>query len=128
MAREIRFNCWSCKTEILFTDKITRNDFCPECDTPLKCCYNCKFYDKDSFHQCLETQAEWVRYKEKANLCSYFVARPIVEDIPKPVAPKAKARVTARQERNGSRNGKNGAPRSGKDKKKAAWNSLFRDD
>jgi len=65
-------SCWSCKKEVKVPDKITRQDMCPECDTPLKCCFNCKFYDKDAYHQCLETQSEWVRYKEKANFCEYF--------------------------------------------------------
>ena len=56
-------------------DKVTRQDMCPECDNPLKCCFNCRFYDKSAYHQCTEPQAEWVRYKEKANFCEYFQPR-----------------------------------------------------
>lgn len=67
--------CWKCENEVEIPDKVTRQDVCPECDNPLKCCFNCRFYDKDAFHQCLETQAEWVRYKEKANFCEYFSPR-----------------------------------------------------
>jgi len=67
--------CWHCKNEVEVPDKITRQTLCPECDNPLKCCFNCRFYDKDSYHQCTEPQAEWVRYKEKANFCEYFQPR-----------------------------------------------------
>ena len=64
--------CWQCKNEIEPPEKITRQTECPECSTPIKCCFHCRFYDKDVFHQCVESQAEWVRYKEKANFCEYF--------------------------------------------------------
>jgi hypothetical protein len=65
-------NCWSCKEEVEVPEKVTRQDECPKCGTPLKCCFHCRFYDKEAYHQCLEPQAEWVRYKEKANFCEYF--------------------------------------------------------
>ncbi|HEQ98057.1 MAG TPA: hypothetical protein ENO22_01805 [candidate division Zixibacteria bacterium] len=68
-------NCWSCKEEIEVPEKVTRQDECPNCSTPLKCCFHCRFYDKEAYHQCLEPQAEWVRYKEKANFCEYFKYR-----------------------------------------------------
>jgi hypothetical protein len=67
--------CWHCKNEVEVPDKITRQTLCPECGNPLKCCFHCRFYDKDVFHQCTESQAEWVRYKEKANFCEYFQPR-----------------------------------------------------
>lgn len=67
--------CWSCKNEVELPDKVTRQELCPECDNPLKCCFNCRFYDKSAYHQCTEPQAEWVRYKEKANFCEYFQPR-----------------------------------------------------
>jgi len=64
--------CWSCKKEIEVPQKISRKDACPNCGVDLKCCYNCQLYDKDAFHQCHETEAEWVRYKEKGNFCEFF--------------------------------------------------------
>jgi hypothetical protein len=107
-------------------DKVTRNDFCPHCDLPLKCCYNCRFYDKDAYHQCAETQAEWVRYKEKANLCSYFTPRPIPQEVARPSEPKAGKGSRKRQEAAAD----NGESRNGqqKDKKRAAWDKLFKDE
>ncbi len=64
--------CWNCKEEVEIPEKVERKDECPNCSTPLKCCFHCRFYDKDAYHQCVEPQAEWVRYKEKANFCDYF--------------------------------------------------------
>jgi hypothetical protein len=71
---DLKIICWHCKNEVEMPEKAARTDECPECETPLKCCFHCKFYDKLAFHQCVETQAEWVRYKEKANFCDYFQA------------------------------------------------------
>lgn len=36
-------------------------------------CFNCKFYDKGSYNECREPQAERVVEKSKANFCDYFV-------------------------------------------------------
>lgn len=74
MTRELI--CWNCKKEMTVADKVTRQDACPHCESPIKCCFNCLHYDKDSFHQCKESAvAEWVRYKEKANFCEYYIPR-----------------------------------------------------
>lgn len=64
--------CWSCKKDVDAPEKIGRKDICPNCEADLKCCYNCRLYDKDAHHRCREPQAEWVRYKEKGNFCEYF--------------------------------------------------------
>jgi len=68
--------CWNCKAEIeISPEGVSRPDLCPGCSAPGKCCFNCRFYNKEAFHQCNEPQAEWVRYKEKANFCEYFRPR-----------------------------------------------------
>jgi predicted RNA-binding Zn-ribbon protein involved in translation (DUF1610 family) len=95
--------CWSCKKEIQVQEKINRKDTCPNCEADLKCCYNCRLYDKDAHHQCREPQAEWVRYKEKGNFCEFFEPK-TSSDIPLSGAPLAK-----------------------EDKKKK-WDSLFKDE
>ncbi|MBI5286762.1 MAG: hypothetical protein HY878_04125 [Deltaproteobacteria bacterium] len=38
----------------------------------MKVCLNCKFYGEGAYHQCRETNAEWVKEKDKANFCEYF--------------------------------------------------------
>jgi hypothetical protein len=68
--------CWNCKEEIEIADKVTRQDECQHCGSPIRCCYNCLHYNKEAHHQCNESAvAEWVRYKEKANFCEYFKPR-----------------------------------------------------
>ena len=83
--------CWSCKEEIEVGDKVTRQDECPSCGTPIKCCFNCLHYNKEAFHQCNESAvAEWVRYKEKANFCEYFKPRfpHLMKKLSKPETPE----------------------------------------
>ena len=66
--------CWKCGTEIQLaaSARVLKNDTCPSCDRDLHVCFNCRFYDFSAHNQCSETQAEWVRDKEKANYCDYF--------------------------------------------------------
>ncbi len=64
--------CWKCGETVEVKDKIQRKDTCPHCESDLRCCYNCHFYDKQAYHQCGEPQAEWVRYKERGNFCDFF--------------------------------------------------------
>jgi hypothetical protein len=100
--------CWSCKQEVEVSDKVIRTDICTKCELPLKCCYNCHFYDRSAYHQCNEPQAEWVRYKEKANFCEYFTVR-------RPVVPQPATRQSATD------------PPPKRDKTKSAWDSLFKE-
>ncbi len=67
-------NCWKCGTEIEVSpsEKIISRNSCPQCDRDLHVCRNCRFHDPDAHNECRETQAEWVRDKEKANYCDYF--------------------------------------------------------
>jgi len=64
--------CWNCGHKLGERDKIYRNDECPKCTADLKCCRMCIYYDPDKYHQCRETQAEYVQDKEKRNHCDYF--------------------------------------------------------
>ena len=52
--------------------KILRRDVCSCCGADLHCCYNCRFYDPGKHQQCVETQAEYVQYKDEGNFCEYF--------------------------------------------------------
>jgi hypothetical protein len=64
--------CYYCATEISTEKKITRQQTCPSCGNPLHCCRNCRFFDENAYHQCRETEAEWVSDKASANFCDYF--------------------------------------------------------
>ena len=52
--------------------KVFRQDVCPNCDSYLRCCLNCRFYDPLAAHECKESAATWTRDKEAANFCDYF--------------------------------------------------------
>ena len=65
-------NCHHCGREIAGKQKIGRQETCPKCGSYLHCCLNCRFYDTAAYHQCRETQAEWVSEKGAANFCEYF--------------------------------------------------------
>lgn len=108
--------CWSCKQEIELPEKITRADGCPKCEQPLKCCYNCRFYDRDAYHACTEPQAEWVRYKEKANFCEFFSPRVPVTKV---ATPQTAAGPAPRSNGN--------EPKAQKDRLKSAWDNLFKE-
>jgi len=64
--------CHHCGFEIKVDHRICRQETCPKCGSYLHCCLNCRFYDPASYHQCRETQAEWVSEKDSANFCDYF--------------------------------------------------------
>jgi hypothetical protein len=64
--------CWACKTKIEIEDKVFRQDTCPGCSRPLRCCRNCRFYDEKASNSCREPAAERVTDKEAANFCDYF--------------------------------------------------------
>lgn len=67
-----RMNCWKCHFEVEVKERVGFHERCPDCDRPLHCCLNCKFYDPSYYNQCRETAAERVVDKERFNFCEYF--------------------------------------------------------
>ena len=65
--------CFSCK-KVSSWDVITRRDECPNCKSDIHVCLNCQFFSESAHHQCRETQAEYVKEKDRANFCEYFEA------------------------------------------------------
>ena len=94
--------CWKCGQTVKVKNKIQRKDACPHCESDLRCCYNCNFYDKQAYHQCKEPQAEWVRYKERGNFCDFFRPKRAFFSLKKKPP--------------------------GKDDQKNKWDSLFKDE
>ena len=76
----MQFCCFKCGKliDVTAAAPIGTRDGCPKCDADLHCCRNCRFYDPAQHNQCAETQAEWVRVKEAANLCGYFQPNPVL--------------------------------------------------
>jgi len=64
--------CYHCRLEIAVQEKVGRQETCSRCGVNLHCCFNCRFYDPNVYHQCRETEAEWVSDKASANFCDYF--------------------------------------------------------
>ena len=67
--------CFSCHKTFEVDVPVGRRDTCPSCTADAKVCLNCRLYDKNSYHECVESQAEWVEDKEKSNFCDYFESR-----------------------------------------------------
>ncbi|MEW5807585.1 MAG: hypothetical protein AB1756_09610 [Acidobacteriota bacterium] len=66
------FRCFHCGSDIELQEKFSRSDVCRRCGSAIRCCRNCRFYDRPSHNQCLEPAAEWVSDKERSNFCEYF--------------------------------------------------------
>ena len=64
--------CHNCGREIKLITKVARTEECPNCKADMHCCKNCRFFDPGRNNQCTETQAEYVRQKDRANFCDYF--------------------------------------------------------
>jgi hypothetical protein len=71
--------CFHCKKAVeiaIGTNRIGFRETCPHCHSDLHVCRNCSFYDEGAHHECRESSAEWVKEKERSNICEYF--RPAV--------------------------------------------------
>ena len=66
------FNCGNILNEYSSNSKPGRSDTCSKCCADVRCCFNCNFYDKSSYNECKETQAERVLDKNRSNFCDYF--------------------------------------------------------
>lgn len=68
------FSCCKCGEVIPLSagSRMGRRETCPKCSADLHCCHNCKFYYPHTHNECRETQAEYVQYKDEANLCDWF--------------------------------------------------------
>jgi len=64
--------CHNCGREIKLITKVGRKDECPHCDADMHCCKNCRHFDPGKSNQCIESQAEYLRDKLRANFCEYF--------------------------------------------------------
>ena len=63
--------CYKCKQPVTI-EKVLFRDECSRCGVDLHVCFNCLFYDEGKSNKCRETQADYVRDRERANYCDYF--------------------------------------------------------
>ena len=66
--------CYKCSKDLGLRagEKVGRRDVCPNCKSDVHACLNCKFYDKASYNECKEPQADRVLDKAASNFCDYF--------------------------------------------------------
>ena len=64
--------CYRCGATLHLDGPVGRRATCPDCDADLHCCFDCKFYDEASAHECREPHADHVVDKEASNACELF--------------------------------------------------------
>lgn len=64
--------CHSCGHSWLADPPISRSEECPKCRRDAKVCLNCRFYQATAYRECQESEAGWIKDKEKGNFCDYF--------------------------------------------------------
>ena len=66
--------CFACQKEIpvALGSVVGRRDECPHCGADAHACLNCVHYDKSSYNECKESQADYVKEKDRSNFCDYF--------------------------------------------------------
>lgn len=80
------FVCHSCLTPAEVFGVVSRSARCERCGAELRCCLNCRFHEPSAYNECLETSAERVLEKDRANFCDYFAPRTGTGGAKKPVA------------------------------------------
>lgn len=80
MEPETTARCWQCRGELDLSVKVGRYDNCPACDADLRCCRNCRFWDRTYHNECRENVSTFIRDREKSNFCSSFEFKRSTED------------------------------------------------
>lgn len=68
-------SCWSCGHTWEYSPPLGRGEICLNCRRDAKVCLNCKFHDRHVNGECMESQAELVKDKEKSNFCDWFESK-----------------------------------------------------
>jgi hypothetical protein len=63
--------CFKCKGPVTLENVSFRVE-CPQCRSDLHVCLNCLFYDEGKANKCRESQAEYVKDRDRSNYCEYF--------------------------------------------------------
>jgi hypothetical protein len=68
-------NCAFCGKGLELSGNVGRQDTCPHCRRDLRCCRQCRFFDRNAYNECREVNAERIVDKERSNFCDYFILR-----------------------------------------------------
>ncbi len=70
--------CYNCKKAIPDVDpadRIKRRQECDYCQSSLRCCLMCVFYEKSYYNECREPMADRIVDKERPNFCDFYRIR-----------------------------------------------------
>lgn len=67
--------CWNCGADTGLENRVTRLDSCERCQSDLRCCRGCRFFDPTRRFQCRENVDQPIQPKDKANFCDFFMPR-----------------------------------------------------
>lgn len=67
-------NCFKCGNNLELGTVVSREEECPDCGSDARVCLNCIHYDKSSYNDCKESNAERIVEKDRRNFCDYFKA------------------------------------------------------
>ncbi len=87
-----KMNCWKCFRD-LDLKKINYREQCPSCGIDLHVCLNCRFYSPGKPNDCVVPGTEWIKERERMNLCDEFAPK----DRSLPSAPLDEAKKKARK-------------------------------
>lgn len=65
-------HCHKCGHNYTLDGLPGRSETCERCNSDLRVCLNCVYYDRTVAHHCRERRAEPVQEKHTANFCEYF--------------------------------------------------------
>jgi len=68
-------DCFNCGDILEYESIPGRSEECESCDADVRCCLNCKYYDRSAPNQCREPTAEFVSKKDQSNFCGQFTFR-----------------------------------------------------
>ncbi len=67
--------CWKCKATLEVPRVVPFRATCAVCDVDLHVCVNCRHYAPGKPNECAVPGTEWVRDREKSNLCEDFALK-----------------------------------------------------
>src|SRR5262245_33391895 len=71
--------CPNCGRNVQALGAITAETLCPHCAAALHCCRSCRHFDTSARWECRQPIPERVADKNKANRCTFFEARLVLD-------------------------------------------------
>lgn len=87
--------CHSCQHTWPIDPPIARSEECPGCRRDAKVCLNCRFYSPSAYRECLESEASWVKVKDRGTFCDYFEPGELAASSPGEAKTAATAKLDA---------------------------------